>query len=720
MATQNGGLSRGSPRATDNLTPLQNGKAQTSTPATAGITRPPGLPVLPPIRKPDNPKVDPYANSKLMTFRLAKHQKNLLLKILDKQAAQVANDEKFNYRQEMDEKKPEPPPPEMPPEMNYRFLKGCVESAPVEEMQQSWADSILSMVPENLRSGPVLRDLLQELFTEVRSHFESSMRKSMVQHVLMTPQVKGLEGEKAGPPPAEQTHLWAVMCRTLFYIHLPPSYCNCISGLDYSQPWHDDYTQNQTTMLRRLFCLHPSHQTVLQMCQGTLGNMILVDVGQYRLSGPMEFESLKNNVILDLEKAEEKLMHSWHPNIINIFTDKEQFLDIAAEDMESFYCSVTTLVSNQLKDLLVRTIDSYVSLFEPENHLELPVLKMELTFDDQKMQFYPPVEDLEETVLFVVKQICKTMQQVPTVQSWLGGGNTVSYTDAKVAPHILQVYEQRLKEAVARYFEGPKAHLASFVERYDYIINGEALDEIKEYMKEEHTFAEFTVEIEKFRNLASEIMGLPSIEHFDMIRLDCEDLKRGLAQACRNLANELLSRVSSDHRQENESICKEFHNIKERALAVPETSEELIDMLTFVENARTTGMIKLNQKITESKDRLAYLIDVFMFEPRDIELNCEVLTWPKRIMPVFDDNDTLVEQSRQRGEKELLQKREKVMLELEKLRQRVDEFNDYSELDMMNQYVQDVRTVQRRIAELNDQVNDVISCFILMYYRLKY
>ena len=66
-----------------------------------------------------------------------------------------------------------------------------------------------------------------------------------------------------------------------------------------------------------------------------------------------------------------------------------------------------------------------------------------------------------------------------------------------------------------------------------------------------HLFLSFQ-EIEKFRNLASEIMGLPSIEHFDMIRLDCEDLKRGLAQACRNLANELLSRVSSDHRRENE------------------------------------------------------------------------------------------------------------------------------------------------------------------------
>ena len=70
------------------------------------------------------------------------------------------------------------------------------------------------------------------------------------------------------------------------------------------------------------------------------------------------------------------------------------------------------LISLQLKDLLVRTIEAYTDLFKEENHLQLPLMKMELTFDDQKMQFYPPIGDLDETVLFVVKQICKSMQQV--------------------------------------------------------------------------------------------------------------------------------------------------------------------------------------------------------------------------------------------------------------------------------------------------------------------
>ncbi|XP_071083415.1 dynein axonemal heavy chain 12-like isoform X1 [Haliotis cracherodii] len=669
---------------------------------------PDGYPRLPPIKRPAVSKEDPYANSKLMNFRLANHKQALLMQILQ-DTAMKAMDETQEAVELTPDKPPSPDYPEekrkkskeeqiamMSPErrvrLNYQFLRGCVESGPITPMQKEWDSHILRMVPQHLRQDADLKEYLAELFEEIRKDYYGSMKKSMVQHVLVKPEVKGLELDSAGPPPAEP------------------------QGLDFSRPWHEDYLDNRQTIRTNLHLLHPSMQVVLKMCQTTLGNMILVDISSYRANGPMEFESLKNNVILDLEKAEERLMHSWHPAVINVFTDKNNFTNIKPELMDSFYANVATLVSNQLKDLLVRTIDAFVDVFEPENHLLLPILKMELTFDDRKMQFYPPVEDLEETVLFVVTQITKTMQHVPTVQSWLAGGNTVTHTDVSVADHILKAAIERLKAAVKRYFQAPEEHLQSFVDRYDYIVNGTALKEIHAYMAEEHTFAEYTEQIEKFRNLASEIMGLPSIEHFAMIRLDCEDLKRGLAEAARGLADELLSRVSADHRSENESICKEFHTMKDRALRQPETSEDLMDMVSFVEKARTMGMIKLNERIKESKDRLAYLIDVFMFTPEDIELNCEVLTWPTRINPVFDSNDELVESSKQKGEKQLLEKRERVMIELEKLRQRVDEFNENGELDMMQQYVQDVRGVQRRLVDVQEQITWINKEEVLFKY----
>ena len=47
----------------------------------------------------------------------------------------------------------------------------------------------------------------------------------------------------------------------------------------------------------------------------------------------------------------------------------------------------------------------------------------------------------------------------------------------------------------------------------------------------------------------------------------------------------------------------------------------------------------------------------------------------------------------------LYSQRDKVQIELDKIVKRIDEFSDYGELEMMRQYVDDVKSVQKRIAE---------------------
>ncbi len=98
-------------------------------------------------------------------------------------------------------------------------------------------------------------------------------------------------------------------------------------------------------------------------------------------------------------------------------------------------------------------------MFDQNNKNTLPVVKMELTYHDKEMQFYPSYNDLEELVLFVIDQITHTLQNVPTVQSWLAGGNAKSNTDAKIADHIMVAATTKVKEAVRTNFEEPQAHL---------------------------------------------------------------------------------------------------------------------------------------------------------------------------------------------------------------------------------------------------------------------
>jgi dynein heavy chain len=266
--------------------------------------------------------------------------------------------------------------------VNYQFMKQCVQSAPITPIQPEWFENILKMVPAQLKKSKAMKDYINEIFEEVKVDYEQSMKKSMIQLALIKPDVKGLEDEEIEPPPKES------------------------KGLDYSSPWHQKFLDAREEIKRNLHILHPSMPLVLNMCQNTLGTMVLFDIQAYAVQGPMEFDHLHEKIINDLEKTEERLMHSWYPNIINVFADKTKFKTIKSEKMDSFFNAVTTLISNQLKDLLVRTIRSWVEAFEvSENNKKLPTLKMELTFDDEKMQFYPPYQDLQELITLLITQV---------------------------------------------------------------------------------------------------------------------------------------------------------------------------------------------------------------------------------------------------------------------------------------------------------------------------
>ena len=47
----------------------------------------------------------------------------------------------------------------------------------------------------------------------------------------------------------------------------------------------------------------------------------------------------------------------------------------------------------------------------------------------------------------------------------------------------------------------------------------------------------------------------------------------------------------------------------------------------------------------------------------------------------------------------LFQKKEKLIVELDKMQKRIEEFIDYGELDMVKQYVDDTKNVQKRIID---------------------
>ncbi|XP_054201624.1 dynein axonemal heavy chain 12 isoform X8 [Homo sapiens] len=637
---------------------------------------------LPPIvHLPENIGADTPTQSKLLKYRRSKEQQQKINQL-------VIDGAKRNLDRTLGKRTPLLPPPDYPQTMtsemkkkgfNYIYMKQCVESSPLVPIQQEWLDHMLRLIPESLKEGKEREELLESLINEVSSDFENSMKRYLVQSVLVKPPVKSLEDE-GGPLPESPV------------------------GLDYSNPWHSSYVQARNQIFSNLHIIHPTMKMLLDLGYTTFADTVLLDFTGIRAKGPIDCESLKTDLSIQTRNAEEKIMNTWYPKVINLFTKKEALEGVKPEKLDAFYSCVSTLMSNQLKDLLRRTVEGFVKLFDPKDQQRLPIFKIELTFDDDKMEFYPTFQDLEDNVLSLVERIAEALQNVQTIPSWLSGTSTPVNLDTELPEHVLHWAVDTLKAAVHRNLEGARKHYETYVEKYNWLLDGTAVENIETFQTEDHTFDEYTEFIEKFLSLASEIMLLPQWIHYTMVRLDCEDLKTGLTNKAKAFANILLNDIASKYRKENECICSEFEAIKEHALKVPETTEEMMDLISYVEKARTVGIEELILRIQESKRQMSYFLDVFLFPQEDLALNATVLMWPRKINPIFDENDELIENAKHKKENELMAKREKLILEIEKESRRMEEFTEFAELERMQQYVTDVRQLQKRIQESEEAV----------------
>ncbi|NXQ14506.1 DYH12 protein, partial [Peucedramus taeniatus] len=424
------------------------------------LFRPPTLP--PPVISKPSP-----SQKKLLAYHRGKEQQEMIKQILIDRALEVC----YINMDETDERDAAPPITELPSTVRkyffikyYLFLKSCVQRNPMIPIQQQWLNSVLTMVPQSLMEGRDRELLTEDLLKEVVRDYETSMLRCVS---LVKPDIKELDKlEEEAPLPL-----------------LP-------LGLDFSSTWNDSYIKARKQIISTLHILHPTMKTLLDFGYTAFFNFLVVDFSSCRLKGPVDCRSLKTDASLSCSKAEDKIMSIWYQKVISLFAQSEALDGVKLDQLESFYNCVAVLMSNQLKELLQRTTEVFVKLFDPEDRRRLPIFKMDLTFDENRMEFYPSLQDLEEAVLFVVDCIGQTLQNFQTVRAWLMGDTET--LDAELPAHTVQWAKSALEKSIRDNLEGPKEHFKGYVESYGWLVDGTAEERINRFIAEQPTFDEYT------------------------------------------------------------------------------------------------------------------------------------------------------------------------------------------------------------------------------------
>uniref|UniRef100_A0A3Q2D0D5 Uncharacterized protein n=1 Tax=Cyprinodon variegatus TaxID=28743 RepID=A0A3Q2D0D5_CYPVA len=533
---------------------------------------------------------------------------------------------------------------------NYTCMKPFVESQPYAPMQQQWLDSMIAQIPPHLKEGPKMNKLLQQLCGEVTDELHRVIVK--------------LTGTLS------------------FYF----------SSLDCFQLCHSTFTKRQRIIKRKLHILHHVMQTISALSYRAFTHMVLVEPYRWRSLEPVDCKHLQRSAATECERKEAEIMNTWFPPIIHILTDAETLEGLKVEQLDSFYNCASTLMSNQLKSMLQQSVKTFVSAFDPNNRRYLPIFCMNLTFDDEKMEMYPSLQDLEASVLEILSSIASTLQRVQTVQAWLAPTST-SYVNASIPDDILAWARVTVTNAVRKNLEEPDKHYKTYVKNYDWLVNGTAQTQVDTFLNEEHSFDEYTkVKIPKDEPISFYVW----LNHVLVYLLLYATLPIK-ANTCHQ-----TQRAKSAVRLLLK-ICSEFETINKKALEVPEDTDAIANMIDYINRMFSYVCICHIMHLQEASTRLLYLLDVYNFEPEDLELNSAVFLWQKKIHDAFELNDEVLLSAKQKREGELIAKREKLLVELEKLRAMVEQLN-CSSLDMMEQSFKVVKMIQKNLRKAEEAV----------------
>lgn len=192
-----------------------------------------------------------------------------------------------------------------------------------------------------------------------------------------------------------------------------------------------------------------------------------------------------------------------------------------------------------------------------------------------------------------------------------------------------------------------------------------------------------------------------------MIYLDCDALKSDLMTKANQLVVKLVEQVSEMNRKANISICEAYEKISAKAMRTPNDTEELVDLIKYVETAKAKDVVLLREDISKGKKRLDFLLNYAFMSEEDIKLNGVTFTWPTRILPIFDLSKKRMTQKRTKTQEDLKIKIESINADLDECHALAMLFQGYGIMSEQADYVKKMEVVEAKLNEISNVVIQV-------------
>eukprot|EP01135_Chromosphaera_perkinsii_P007265 Nk52_evm73s745 gene=Nk52_evmTU73s745 len=591
----------------------------------------------------------------------------------------------------------------------YYYAQNGIDSDAIAPLEEEHVANVMEMLPlpEDFQDIPSLKDEVENLQQEMHDDYILSLKRSIVDYILFD------ENER----------------KRLKIEQIPVNYEPRV--IRAPVPWHNTFEQAYSNMEQILHITNPSILQLLNLWELTYKDFRLFDLPGVRSSAlPLSTQEFEGIVRRSYNKGEEYLKTSWLAEALGIFhASKSQWYPLVQkgtddtdgyELLDHFFKAVETLMSNQLRHCIFESMVDLLEFFKyyqagnsfDKNPLEHPFASKTPAFtvsvvvdESNRIQFEPSFSELENCIMGLFDEIILSGKDMPRIETQL----FMSLAESNLVLNSVGLEESEIKDIrkeikiiLSKNTLGPQIYLTSY-DPYKYLLSLKAQKRAEEFVKANNSLDQFTEEINKFHAVRDEIRLLPKILPMGLISLDCTVLNTALADRASKLANFLIENVSDQNRRVNRSICDRFDQIATKAMEMPTTTEDMVNLVAYVNHARGEGVNNLMVEISEARERLNFLLRFANMSEEDIKLNITTFTWHERIEPVFELSNQRMANKRSKVQEDLKLRIASFFEALETAAVDIEAFKDKGNISEMNDYIKDLQSLDRKIKGFQEE-----------------
>uniref|UniRef100_A0A3B5AK42 Dynein axonemal heavy chain 3 n=1 Tax=Stegastes partitus TaxID=144197 RepID=A0A3B5AK42_9TELE len=480
----------------------------------------------------------------------------------------------------------------------YYITTGVPDSAVAPQPHQQMIDIMLLVPLDTEDSSKRIQILRANMEEEVKRDYYFSLKKSIVDYILMDPSERQRLSIYSIPKPFPRRVIRAPV------------------------PWATSYRDSRMLLSQHLFAVSP-FMVLLQDVWLTFVKLEDLFSASLPLL-PSEFEEFVQR------QCQTTRDERWLPHCASLFgTFEDLWLPlIPKSDQEApvrvgeFFSCVAALMSVQLRSLVVQSLENLLQffmihkegndfgeVFDEMQYVQPQVLLVKLQSDEPHIVFSPSFQECWETINRTFMEIIRSAEKLPRQVECILSPDIENLYLRTVKPDesLVTSLISKAKDVFDNNTVGPQ--YLTVYQKYSNLLDNTAKQDVSAFLKEKHSLTGFSKE---------EIATLRITVPLSMFCLCVGKLNADLCDRAERLKDKIVTFKVEENRELNK-ICQKYEEITRTVRGTPKTTEELVSLSQYIKESSDVTVHKLIDEIEEASYRLSFLMDYLQDVDKEIQ-----------------------------------------------------------------------------------------------------